>query len=94
MSEELREIVDKGERAELALKEIDEAFTALEAQCLDAFRKSDIHDEKGHRTCRLYLKVLDDVKTRFTTAVRNGEVSRKKLVTPKSPSKIRRLMNV
>ena len=62
------------------MQELDDAFEALRMDCVDAFANSEIHDDAGRKTCRIYLKVLDDVLTRFTVAVRNGEASRKELI--------------
>jgi hypothetical protein len=50
---------------------------------MDTFRQSDLHDTPGHRACRYYLRVLDDVFQRFENFVRSGEDARKELVRMK-----------
>lgn len=75
----LTEQTDRGQRSEIVLQELDGAFTALEADCFDSFKNSDIHDDEGRLACRIYLRILDDVKSRFEYAVQNGEVARKAL---------------
>ncbi len=94
MSEaKLRDQQDRGQRAQAALKELEDAFQALEADCFDAFRRSDIHDDDGRRTCRLYLRVMDDVRQRFQTAIVQGDAARKELVRLKDPSKLSRMIH-
>lgn len=90
-TEKLRAQVDRGEAARVALAELEKAFAALERDCFNAFKASDIHDDSGRKTCRLYLKVLDDVRMRFTVAVRTGEAAHKELVRIKNPSKLKRV---
>lgn len=75
----------------MALKELDKAFDAIEQQVFETFRSSDIHDDTGRQTCRLYLKVLDDVKERFKRYVIDGENSRKELVRLKKQSVMKRI---
>ncbi len=89
----LREQMDRGLRAETALQELEKAFEALREDCFNTFANSDIHDDAGRRTCRIYLKVLDDVKTRFVTAVRSGDAAHKELIKIADISK-RKVVNV
>ena len=93
-SEKLRSQVDRGETARVVLAELEKAFEALEKDCFSAFTQSDIHDDHGHKACRLYLKVLDDVRTRFTVAVRTGEAAHKELIRIKPQSPIRKLVGI
>jgi hypothetical protein len=86
--------VDRGETARVVLAELDKAFAALREDCFNTFAQSDIHDDAGRKTCRLYLKVLDDVRTRFTVAVRTGEAAHKDLIRVKDPSKFRRAIGL
>ena len=76
----LSEQVDRGTRAEAVLNELEAAFDALEEDCFDSFKKSDLHDDDGRRACRLYIRVMEDVRARFTKAVRTGESARKELI--------------
>lgn len=93
--QKLRSQVDRGETARLVLAELAKAFEALEKDCFAAFAQSDIHDDAGRKTCRLYLKVLDDVRTRFTVAVRTGEAAHKELIRIKEPkSPLRRAVGL
>lgn len=79
-TEKLRSQVDRGETARVVLAELEKAFKALEDDCFKTFAASDIHDDSGRKTCRLYMKVLDDVRTRFRVAVFSGEAAHKELV--------------
>ena len=72
--------VDRGLRGQAVLDALEPAFDALEADCFDAFKKSDLHDDDGRRVCRVYIRVMEDVKIRFTKAVRTGEAARKELI--------------
>ena len=75
----LSDQTDRGQRAAIVLKELGEVFEALEADCFDTFKSSKVHDIEGQQTCRIYLKVLEDVRNRFEYAVNNGEAARKAL---------------
>jgi len=86
--------VDRGETARGVLAELEKAFKALEDDCFDAFKRSEIHDDNGRKTCRLYLKVLDDVRTRFRVAVISGEAAHKELVRIKDPHPIRKIIGL
>lgn len=77
--------IDRGQVAQTILSELEGAFDALEEECFETFRKSEIHDDDGRLACRLYLRVMDDVKGRFTRAVRDGEVARKELIRLNKP---------
>ena len=79
-SQKLTEQTDRGLKATATLVALGDAFEALEADCFDTFRNSDVHDDEGRKTCRIYLKVLDDVKARFVSAVITGDAARKELV--------------
>lgn len=92
-SQKLRDQTDRGERASVVLKELEAAFDALEKDCFAAFKNSDVHDDLGRTTCRLYLKVMDDVRTRFMAAVYNGEAARKELMRIKPKSVMQKVMN-
>ena len=90
----LREQADRGANAEMVLRELDAAFKQLEERIFSTFRESDVHDANGQKMCRLYLKVLDDVISRFKQFVRTGEDAGKELVRLKDPSRLRRFLNV
>lgn len=77
--------IDRGIAGQTALDSLEQAFDALEKDCFDSFSRSEIHDDDGRKVCRLYLRVMDDVKSRFTTAVRNGEAARKELIKINEP---------
>lgn len=81
------ELTERGRRAEVAQQELDRIFTELEEDCYDAFRWSDIDDDEGRRNCRLYLKVLDDIKGKLTVAISTGEVARLEIVGGNNPTK-------
>lgn len=89
--QKLRSQVDRGETARMVLAELAKAFEALEKDCFDAFARSDVHDDAGRKTCRLYLKVLDDVRGRFELAVRTGKAEHKKLTSIKQPNLLKRV---
>jgi len=72
--------VDRGLRGQAVLDALEPAFAALEADCFDVFKKSDLHDDDGRRVCRVYIRVMEDVKIRFIKAVRTGEAARKELI--------------
>lgn len=91
--EKLRDQLDRGQRSALCMQELTKAMEALERDCFDAFKRSDIHDDRGRTTCRLYLKVLEDVRIRFTTAITTGEAARKELIRVKEPSKLRSILS-
>lgn len=92
--DKLRAQIDRGTTASIVLAELTKAFTALEEDCFKAFKASDIHDDAGRKTCRLYLKVLDDVRTRFTVAVRTGEAAHKELVRLKDPNLMKKVLRL
>jgi hypothetical protein len=89
----LREQQDRGATAALILRELDAAFSALERDCFETFKNSDIHDDAGRKTCRLYLKVVEDIRQRFTQAVLTGEAARKELIRLKDHSKLSRMIH-
>lgn len=89
----LREQVDRGERAALVLKELDEAFEALEKQCFEVFRHSDMHDDAGRKAARYYLRVMDDIRERFRTAVVSGKNAHGELVRMKPESMLKKVIN-
>lgn len=77
--------IDSGDAASRTMQELEGAFKALEQDCYDAFRRSELHDDEGRKACRLYLRVMDDVKQRFTLAIRNGDAARKELINLNEP---------
>lgn len=82
----LRDQIDRGERASVALKELQGAMEDLEKKCFETFRNSDMHDDIGRRSCRYYLRVLDDVRQRFELHIRQGKDANKQLIRLKDPS--------
>jgi hypothetical protein len=84
----LRSQVDRGETARVVLRELEGAHKALEQQCFETFRSSEIHDDEGRKACRLYLKVLDDVVSRFAYFVTTGEEAHKELIRLRDPNVI------
>jgi hypothetical protein len=76
----LSEQVDRGLKGQAVLDSLEDAFDALEADCFDTFKKSELHDDDGRKACRMYIRVMEDVKKRFTKAVRSGEAARKELI--------------
>lgn len=91
--DKLRTIQDRGARADIVLKELKDSKEALEKQVFDSFRGSDVHDAKGHQAQRFYLKVLDDVFSRFEHFVMTGEEARKELVRMKRPTILQKVRN-
>lgn len=89
----LRDQIDRGGRAALALKELDGTFKALEEKCWNTFQASDLHDDKGRLMCRLYLQVMRDVKERLEFAIRQGDDAQKELMRMKDQSKLRTFIN-
>jgi hypothetical protein len=75
----LMEQTERGRRSAMVLEDLDTAFDALEEQCFDTFKGAPIHDNDGMLACRLYMKVLSDVKDRFELFVTTGEIARKDL---------------
>ena len=75
----LMEQTERGRRASMVLEDIKIAFDALEADCFDTFKNSELHDDEGRKDCRIYMRVLEDVKERFEDAVNTGEAARKSL---------------
>lgn len=82
MAETLHDAILKGERAELALKAIEETAAELEEQCLVTFRGSDVHDTAGHQACLFYLRVLDDIRDRLRSVIGTGKAAQRELVRP------------
>ncbi len=89
----LRNQIDRGQTSEIVLKELEKAFEALENDCFNTFKSSDVHDDDGRKTCRLYLKVLEDVVERFRYSVINGKAASKELISIKKPSRLRKVIN-
>ena len=87
----LSEQVMQGQNARAALDALEDAFTALEAKCFDTFRRSAMHDDDGRKMCRVYLRVLEDVKARFAVAINNGEMANKELLRMKEESKLKKV---
>ena len=85
--------MERAERAEIALEELDAAMKALEADCFEVFKTSDIHDDNGRKMCRLYLRVLSDVHGRFARAVQTGKAAHTELLRLRGESKIKRFIN-
>lgn len=88
----LREQVVQGQNAQAAFNALEDAFTALEAKCFDTFRRSAMHDDDGRKMCRVYLRVLEDVKARFAVAMNNGEIANKELLRLKEESKLKKVL--
>jgi hypothetical protein len=76
----LTDQTERGRRADIVVKELDGAFKALESDCFDTFSKSDFDDDRGRLACRIYMRVLVDVKERFERAVITGNNARQELV--------------
>lgn len=76
----LQESEERGQRAAVAFQEIEGAMKALHMECYETFNKSKVQDSEGHKTCRMYLLVLEDVEKRFKKAIRNGDIARQKLI--------------
>lgn len=92
-SHKLRELQERGDRAAIVLKELEQAKADLEQQIFDSFRHSDVHDAKGHQAQRFYLKVLDDTFRRFEQFVITGENARKDLIRMKRPTLVQKVRN-
>ena len=72
--------IDRGAAAEAVLTELEQAFDAMEKDCFETFRKADVHDDNGRRACTYYLRVMEDVRKRFTQSVITGNAARKELI--------------
>ncbi len=77
--------IDSGDVASRTMQALEEAFQHLDDECYRTFSTSDIHDDEGRMVCRLYLRVMDDVRNRFMLAIRNGETARKELLRLNEP---------
>ena len=90
----LRDQQATGSRSEVALAELGAAIGALEKDCFEAFKASEIHDDEGRKTCRIYHRVLSDVHERFKHAIITGEAARRELIVLSEPDKIRKMSHV
>jgi hypothetical protein len=52
-----------------------------------------MHDDLGRRAARYYLRVMDDVRSRFEHFVLTGKNAQKELVRMKDPSRWRKIVN-
>ena len=75
------------------LQRIEGLFGEIEAQCFATFRKSDINDTAGQRSCKYYMRVLDDVRKRCEHNIRRGETAHKELIRLKDPSILKRIIS-
>lgn len=82
----------RGDRCAALRQELEETFADLERECFETFRRSDVHDASGHRACRMYLRVLDDLRDRLTHKIVTGEASKKELLTMRE-SRLKRVFN-
>jgi len=92
-STKLTRQIDRGSAASAVLSELEEEFKSLEKQCYDTFKRAEIHDDDGRRACSMYLRVLDDVKGRFTQRIITGDAARKELIKLNHP-KVKDIQNV
>lgn len=74
------ERVDRGARMEMLSAELRVPIGDLRQSVLDQFSHSPLDDKKLHRLLRLYLQVLEDFEQRMLIYIKNGEVSRDKIV--------------
>lgn len=82
-AERIGQRLDRSHRAETAMSFLEEAMKDLENQCIQKFRDSSLHDAEGHKAAKYYLRVLDDVRGRFASAIRDGKVANHDLVRMK-----------
>ena len=75
----LTDQTERGRRAAMVMEDLEVAVVDLEQQCFESFKRSAIDDDEGRLACRLYMKVLADVKDRFELFVTTGEIARKDL---------------
>ena len=88
----LHEQINSGLDDARLLQRIDSVFSEIEEKCIATFRKSDMHDVVGWRTCKNYMRVLDDVRKRCEHNIRRGDTAQKELIRLKDPSILKRIM--
>lgn len=76
---------ERGSRSEIALEEFNRVFEDLKANCYETFKASDSEDHDGRFRVWAYERVLRDIESRFTVAIRNGETARKQLADINKP---------
>jgi hypothetical protein len=62
------------------MEELQEVCAGLEADVMATFNDADIHDIEGLVACKMYLRVLEDIKSRFDLAIQNGHYASKELI--------------
>jgi len=97
MAEETR-LADQraeGARAKELLEDplIKRFFDNAEKVLLNTFRESDVNDREGHTQVRIALRMQENLRGEFIRCIVNGDVSAKKLLQLKEPSKLRRMIN-
>ena len=72
---------DRGARAEAFLRSdlFNEAFTALEAQYIDAWRKTHINDTQSRERLHQAVQLLGKVKDHLITVANNGKLAMREL---------------
>ena len=83
MSDEiaLRKAMDLGAKAEIELNApaVSDAFKALEAKHVLAWRNSDPRDNEGRELSWLALKALDGVRAELMAAINDGKIAKAEL---------------
>ena len=80
MKTALQHSEERGQRSAVAFKEVESVMKSLHLECYETFASSKVQDSEGHKTCRMYMLVLQDVEERFKKHIRNGEQARKRLI--------------
>lgn len=78
-----REQIDRGETAEIVLKELERSFDAMKKQCFDTFVKSEVDDDYGRLSCWHHMKVLENTRSRFEREIVTGKNARRQLTNLK-----------
>jgi len=79
MSDKLLGQADRGQRAEMVLKEIEEIFSILEKENFEEFKSGEFDDTEQRQNCYFYSMVLKDVKEKFEHYINTGNTARKEL---------------
>ncbi len=91
MSKEQKEVladqIQRASDADIAKGMISKVTQELKNECMLKFADSSAHDSEGHQALNIYIKSIDDLRSRLESYVATGNLARSKLARLKEKEK-------
>jgi hypothetical protein len=83
--------IRRGVRAQAILADplVEEAFAALEAQCIDEWRRAPARDVEGRERLWLMLKLAERLQQHFASLVENGRLAGERIAALEKERKLK-----